>query len=346
MFHIPWGVLLKDRIGSAVKAKLEKILHSEIDQNTKWTEIMKRILYPIIILSLMLVFSGCGTNTNLDNEDPQDLINYGTAETFEVVTWNLREFPLLLPQTLDQLTAIIPMMNVDLLAFQEINDQASFLELARMIPHYSAYISSATSSYRLAYLYDSRTVTVNDQYTIFDGDSNPFPRPPYVLDINWQDQNLLIVNNHLKAFGDNYIDETDDWDEEYRRRLACQKLDLHIRQNWDDRAVIVLGDMNDQIAEPPEYNVFMAFLDRPAEYLFADLNIAQNPSPATVSYPPSFSHIDHILITDELFASFANPNSSCDTLPMELMLGSWDNYSNQLSDHRPVGIRLQFAPPR
>lgn len=303
---------------------------------------MKRLAYTLTLILIVALFSGCGTNTDLISENPEDLIRYGADDTFEVLTWNLREFPLQSTQTLEQLAHIIPLMNVDLLAFQEINDQASFLELARMIPHYSAYVSSATSSYRLAYLYDSRTVTVNDDYTIFNEDSNPFPRPPYVLDISWQGVDLLVVNNHLKAFGDNYIDENDSWDEEYRRRLACQKLDQHIRSNWNDERVIVVGDMNDQIAEPVEYNVFNAFLDRPAEYLFADMDIAQNPSPANVSYPPSFSHIDHILLTNELFDSFADLDSSCDTLPVESLLGTWENYSNQLSDHRPVALKLKF----
>lgn len=307
---------------------------------------MKRQSLLIILLPVLFLFGACGTNTNLNNDDPLDQVIYGGPDTFEVLTWNLREFPLQNQQTLEQLANIIPQMKVDLLAFQEINDQASFLELARMIPHYSAYVSNATTSYRLAYLYDTRTVTVNANYAVFMGDSNPFPRPPYVLDIDWQGVNMLVVNNHLKAYGDNYIDENDPWDEEYRRRLACQKLDQHIRDNWNDRRVIVLGDMNDQIAEPEEYNVFTAFLSRPQEYLFADMSIALNPTPSSVSYPPSFSHIDHILITNELFESFATQGSACNTLAVEGMLGSWQNYADQISDHRPVALKLKFPASR
>ena len=43
-----------------------------------------------------------------------------------------------------------------------------------------------------------------------------------------------------------------------RRRLACQKLDNYISISIDKK-VIVLGDMNDQIAEPEDYNVFLVF---------------------------------------------------------------------------------------
>ena len=299
----------------------------------------------IIVLSVALVFAGsCGSNTKL--EDPGELspIEFGMANTFEVLTWNLRDFPLNNAQTLQELAEIIPQLKVDVLAFQEIQDTNAFYDLARMLPDYEAHVSTATSLYRLAYLYNTRYVSINDVYPIYTNDSNPFPRPPYVLDLNWGAQNIILVNNHLKAYGDNYIDEDDPWDEERRRRLACEKLDYYISTNWDDKAVVVLGDMNDQIAEPEEYNVFMAFISQPDKYQFADMYIAQNPTYTNVSYPTMLSHIDHILITDELFESFAMTDSKCETIQVENVMGTWQNYYNQISDHRPVDLRLQFTP--
>lgn len=294
----------------------------------------------LALILCLLITGSCGTNTPLQNEDPSESIAFGRDDTFEVVTWNLRDFPQKGNETVDDLSRLIPEMKVDLIAFQEIQNSSSLLELARRIPHYNALIADATSSYRLAYLYDERKITINNHYSILIGESNPFPRPPYVLDLTWEGQNYIVVNNHLKAFGNNHIDESDPWDEEMRRRLACQKLDHYIKTNWNDKRVIVVGDMNDQIAEPEEYNVFMPFLSYPDEYLFADMAIAQNPQPATVSYPPSFSHIDHILITNELFGSFSQPQSSCQTIQIEKAMGTWQNYYSRVSDHRPVAIRL------
>lgn len=304
---------------------------------------MKHYINIISMSLLLILISSCGRNTQLEDTHIQSL-EFGSANTFEVVSWNLRDFPLNNSQTLEELARIIPQLKVDILAFQEIHDRNALYELARMLPDYEAYVSNATSMYRLAYLYNTRHVIVNEAYPIFTNDSNPFPRPPYVLDLNWKDQHIILINNHLKAFGDNYIDENDPWDEEYRRRLACRKLDVYISTYWDDKAVIVLGDMNDQIAEPEEYNVFMSFISKPDEYLFADMHIAQNPSISNVSYPGSFSHIDHILITNELFESYAMPNSRCETLQVEKAMGTWQNYYNQISDHRPVALKLEFAP--
>ncbi len=299
---------------------------------------------------LLLMFSlfwlgACGKNTNLTNNNDHDdeLLKFGSEHSFDVVSWNLRTFPALTPQTRDLLVQIIPLMQVDVFACQEINDYAAFMELASLIPHYDAAIYGSTSSYRLAYLYDTRTVSVDQLFTIYDGQSNPFPRPPYILDLTWQGEDIVLINNHLKAMGDNFIDETDPWDEEYRRRLACQMLDQYVRDNLNDRQVIMLGDFNDQIQEGDATNVFMSFLSRPDEYQFADTAIAANPTTSTVSYPASFSHIDHMLITNELFDTFALAPDACRVIRVEDWLGSWANYSSQISDHRPLGLRLYFG---
>ncbi len=286
----------------------------------------------------------CGTNHKLTPPENISILEFGTEATLEVVTWNLKTFPLN-NNTIQTISQIIPQFKVDIIACQEIMDQNAFYQLASAIPHYEALVSNATSSYRLAYLYNTETVQVNEVYPIYVGESNPFPRPPYVLDFNYKGENFICINNHLKALGDNYIDETDSWDEEVRRRLACQKLDQYIAEHFPDKRVIVVGDMNDQIAEPPSTNVFQVFLDKPDEYYFTDYPIALNPSYNNVSYPNYSppSHLDHILITNELFDAFAEADSVCHVIRVEEYMGSWNNYSSLVSDHRPLGVRLYVS---
>ncbi len=301
---------------------------------------MRNTIKMLFLLSLLGFLFSCGKNDIL-TPDEKPGIQFGTINTLDIVTWNLKLFP---EETdLVSLKQMIPAIGADVIAFQEIMDYTAFMQMAEDIPYYDAFVYDATSDYRLAYLYDTRTITIIDQYTIYNNDSNPFPRPPYVLEIEWQETPYYIINNHLKAYGDNFIDETDDNDEEVRRRLACQKIDLYITANLPDSRVVVLGDLNDQIAEPREYNVFLSFIDKPQHYLFADMDIALAPSYNTVSYPSSLSHIDHILITNELFADFIGTGSYCKTILAESWMLNWANYSSSISDHRPVGIRL--APP-
>ncbi len=303
---------------------------------------MKKSLgYTLLPLLAAIALFSCGTNTPLVPGDDESILSFGSDQSLEIVTWNLRTFPLD-QASIQTIAQIIPQMRADIIAFQEIMDSSAFHELANLIPNYSAHIYNATSSYRLAYLYDTRVVRVNDVYTIYEGQTNPFPRAPYVLDFDFQGRNFKVINNHLKAYGDNYIDESDPWDEECRRRLACQMLDQYIVENLPNDNVIVVGDMNDQIAEPEEYNVFQVFLGKPEEYRFADMHIALAPTYNNVSYPPYVSHIDHILVTNELFDALDNANSVCRVIRVDEFMGSWQNYFNQISDHRPLGVKLFF----
>lgn len=303
---------------------------------------MHRKYYVIPLLVLLIVFiSSCGENHKLTPPiDETAVLLFGTDTTLDIVTWNLKTFPLN-TNTVNLLSELIPQIKADVIAFQEIMDYTQFQALAKRLPHYQAFVYNATSSYRLAYLYDTRTVTVNDDYTIFNGESNPFPRPPYVLDISFANQDYYIINNHFKALGDNYIDETDPWDEEMRRRLASTKLDQYIRENLGEERVIVLGDLNDQIQEPVATNVFMPFLSRPEEYSFVTMPIAMNPTINTVSYPSYNSILDHILITDELFQDYSAAGNVCRAIRVENHVGGLSAYFKLISDHRPVGIRLQ-----
>jgi len=299
---------------------------------------MKRI-HILLMLILALGLFSCGKNTVLtpDDTDPHD-ITFGTDTTLDIVTWNLELFPD--NKDMSGIAQMVTAMHADIIAVQEIMDATAFSTLAASIPNYQAIIYNATSDYRLAFLYDTRTITPIEDYTIYNGESNPFPRPPYVFNFRWANKDYYVINNHLKAYGDNYIDPNDDWDDERRRQLACEMLDQYISTDLADARVIVLGDMNDQIAEPDSYNVFTSLLDKPAEYAFSDMDIALHPTNANVSYPTSNSHIDHILITNELFDDFTANGNYCRTIRAENWYGNWNTYAQVISDHRPVGIRL------
>ena len=61
------------------------------------------------------------------------------------------------------------------------------------------------------------------------------------------------------------------------------------------------------------------------------------------SYPTWPSHLDHILITNELFTDFHNFNSQISVIRLDDYMGSWTNYENNVSDHRPIGLKLDFG---
>jgi hypothetical protein len=71
------------------------------------------------------------------------------------------------------------------------------------------------------------------------------------------------------------------------------------------------------------------------------MNIA-NGSSAGWSYPSWPSHLDHILITNDLFDEMASANATTRVLKIDEYIGGWSTYDYNVSDHRPVGIR--FTP--
>ena len=163
-------------------------------------------------------------------------------------------------------------------------------------------------------------------------------RPPYVVHITFNDAEYIIINVHFKCCGDGNL-EDDYWDEEFRRLKANEYLKAYIDENFNNQNVIVLGDFNDDIAEDSDNNVFMNFINDTQNYYFSDMHIAEGPS-SDWSFPNWPSHLDHILITNELFDNF-NTNHVF-TFRVDDYMSNWNQYDNYISDHRPVAINILF----
>lgn len=322
---------------------LDTLTQKNLENLLGW--IMKlNLIILIIILAFAFSMVSCGENKNITNPISVDTIGVaiGTNETFDVVTWNIESFPKHNPETTNLLKTLLPNLKADCIAIQEISSIGSLGQLVSQIPNWSYLVSGDGDGYTtVGILYNNLTVQVDSFATIMPGMSNPFPRAPLLIKLHWQGQEIILISVHLKALGDNYIDETDNYDEEVRRRYACQLLDQYVADNFSDSKVVILGDMNDQIQEPTSTNVFLSFINKPLEYLFTDMSIAQNYNSQTWSYRSS--HIDHILITNELIDAFNASNRYVKTIQIEnYVSGGWNNYDALISDHRPVGARFKF----
>ena len=107
-----------------------------------------------------------------------------------------------------------------------------------------------------------------------------------------------------------------------------------------DKNVLVVGDYNDLIEDDISNNVFQSFIDDSDNYLFADTPILDFPT-SLWSYPSWPSHLDHILISNELFDDFNNAYNHVTTIDMaQYFNNGFDGYYKCISDHLPVGIRL------
>lgn len=295
---------------------------------------------PIFILLLFIVTacsscsSGSSSNIKETPEQPQPTsldvkkcIVSTDDNKLEIVTWNVEHFPKVATTT-REVANIIKAMNVDVLALQEVKTKSYLDALVELLPGYESAIM-VRSDINLAYIYKTSEISINgNPYSILKNKTYELPRTPFVLPIHSKstDLDILLVNNHFKAY--------DDTESRARRKAAATLL-----KNWIDTEhptdnVIVLGDMNDALTDKAAENVFQPFLEDIANYIFADRTIALGKNKSQWSYPGFPSHIDHILLTNELFdnelEAYTYTFGACDR-----------NYGNIISDHYPVCVVLE-----
>jgi endonuclease/exonuclease/phosphatase family metal-dependent hydrolase len=292
-----------------------------------------------LVMVFFSIIAGCGRNSILDNHDDEPNINelsFGTDETLEIVTWNIQNFPKAGNETVTLVVDFIEQLDADIICLQEIEDNAKFILLNNELPGWDGFrTDSAAYSINLALLYkntsDFQLLSIRE---LFTDDWYAFPRPPLQIEFLWNNEIFFVINNHLKASGGEENEE--------RRRLACLALADYVISTLPQNNVIIAGDLNDLIIDPPANNVFQVFLQQPDDFLFADYDIAYGP-PDQWSWNNGASHLDHIIISNELFSEFSNPGSLIKTIRIdEFMPGGWNDYDELISDHRPVALRLEF----
>ena len=271
-----------------------------------------------------------------------DDLSFGDYNSLDIATWNIEWFPKNDQITVDYVTEIISLLDFDILSIQELDDTSMFNQMLESLPEYSGYYESNWFA-GLAFIYKNDIVEINDIYEIYTTSPywNAFPRSPMVMDFNFMGENYFIINNHFKCCGDGILDYDDPSDEENRRYTAINLIKDYIDNNLFNNNVIVLGDLNDDIAEGPAHNVFQEILEDSNHYLFVDLPIAEGNS-SDWSFPNWPSHLDHILITNEIFDEYNSLEVNTIKID-EYLEGGWNQYDQNISDHRPVAMKILFV---
>jgi endonuclease/exonuclease/phosphatase family metal-dependent hydrolase len=272
-------------------------------------------------------------------------ITFGTDSTFEVVTWNIEWFPKNGSITVDSVSKIIESLDADLLGLQEIDDTTICRQMINNLPGYELFMDDVWFG-GLAYVYKTSSINIQSIYKIYDTSPywNAFPRSPLVIELTFMGEEFIVINNHFKCCGDGILDNGNSSDEEARRYEASSLLKQYIDTNFPSSRVIVLGDLNDILTDQVSNNVFQMFIEDSTNYLFADEGIASGSS-LNWSFPSWPSHLDHMLITNELFNEFLNSGSEVQTIKVDdFMSGGLSNYDFYISDHRPVGLKIKIIP--
>lgn len=318
-------------------SKTQEKRNAHILRNNLLLVVYKNQTLKIIYLFFALLLTATSVKTQ-----QLDIPPFGTDTSFETMTWNIEWFPKNGQITVDYVTEIILDLEIDVVALQEIDDKTYFDELLANLEGWEGYYVESKYS-NLAYVYNTEFIQLIDFYEIYTTEEywRPFPRAPMVFELSFLNQKFILINNHLKCCGDAILDPTDPWDEETRRRDASVLLEDYIRNYHDGENVIMLGDLNDILTDSPANNVFNVFLDDDENYRFPDMSIAEGSS-YSWSYPSWPSHIDHLLITNELFDELQNGESDIQTLRLDDFFdGGFNEYDANVSDHRPVALKLK-----
>lgn len=288
-----------------------------------------------IYFAALLLYSCGSSSDSITNDNDGDTISLEvnscivptSDEKLEIVTWNIEHFPKT-TSTIAAVAKFIEQMDVDVIAMQEISNKAAFDYLLKMLPSgWKGHISKRTDL-NLAYVYKTSEISLNKApYAILKGES-ALPRAPFVLPIHSKSTNsdVIIINNHFKAYGDGISTA--------KRKTASKLLKNWIDKNHPNDKVVVLGDLNDEITDAASDNVFQIFLDDAKNYYFTDSEIALASNRKNWSYPGFPSHIDHILITNELF-------NDVDTTYTYVFGKCSSSYRSMVSDHYPVCVVLK-----
>ena len=294
-----------------------------------------------IILILCIAFTVFLWAEELPKID-YDKLTVGEEQALEVMTWNIQNFPKS-DFSIDYAAKVINAIDPDIIGLQEMESDSAFFCLLKQLNdldkhNWSGYRANRNKwKQELAFIYKTNLIGVDRIYEIYYGDFKPFPRSPLVIEFTYEEKEIVIINNHFKA--------RTGAKNEVRRRDAVIKLDEYIMDDHPDANVIVLGDMNDTLTDSADENVFTTFLNKPDEYKFVDLEIAKNES-ADWSYPywKYRGHIDHILISNELYDEFENTDSFVKVVTIDkFMEGGGDARYKYITDHRPVVVKLRFT---
>ena len=290
----------------------------------------------------------------------QSVTPVGTAETFDIATWNIEWFgntglgngPSDVDQQRENVEKVILESKIDLWALQEISDTRQFQKLLDSLGEpWEGVLATTLVTQRIAFIYNTEVVQVRrfkhilEQYSSGSAPPNGqnyfAGRPPLqmTIDVTLPDTTvqMTVISLHMKCCSDSVSHE--------RRTKASDRLKIHVDfTSLTNEPVIIAGDFNDKLLTSIRVgspSPFENFSEDSGDFQFTTLTLEQQNIGTFCFSSPTCSGgstIDHILITDELFMHYEGGSVA----RLESVLSELPNYVNSTSDHMPVYARFLF----
>lgn len=249
---------------------------------------------------------------------------------FEIITWNTEFFPANDEETILSLSEAIMDLDADMYAFQEIRKPGWFSKLMDEIPQYDYVISKQSSFMDQAFVFKKDMFLFKHQIELFtEDDYNYAGRPPMQVDFLYicdgDTSEFSVINLHMKCCDSGLV----------RRQRAVSMLHNYLSAQLDagNSRFIVLGDWNDDLKDADNAHSFHPFFEDKRFY-FPTFDITYDLNQASYPKEPYVSFLDHILVTRDLVPK--DSNYRVQTILMDMYMGSYEVYEENISDHRPV----------
>ncbi len=308
-------------------------------------------------------------------ESPDNTSTISRDDSFDVVTWNIEWFgdennappagkPMSDEIQRDSVRAVLKRLDADVIAVEEIADDALFTNLVDGLEGYNYVLSSAVSNptgtapfQKLGFIYKTATVTpVKTQallatiHPLYNGGDESalvnYPntpsrfyasgRLPFLMTadvtINGITEQIDLIALHARANGSTQSQSRYDM-----RRFDVEVLKDSLDTQFSNRKVILLGDYNDDVDETVADGItttessFITYVQDPENYNVVTSMLSDA---GFRSYVSRENMIDHIAITNELFDNYIDNSASVGYQFYD------EDYAFTTSDHFPVSARF------
>ena len=119
-----------------------------------------------ILLSLIFL-TFCNQKTiHIPDEGKEHLVQkVGSDISFDIATWNLKEFPLQSTESVHYIAKMIRDMDIDLFGIQEVKDETYFYQLMDSLENYSGEVSLSENYLKFAIIYKKDLISVSKNIT-------------------------------------------------------------------------------------------------------------------------------------------------------------------------------------
>lgn len=255
---------------------------------------------------------------------------FGSDQTFEIATWNIEKYPKS-PQAKDHVSKVLKQLDLDLVAVEEISDEAALRDLTATLPGFDSILSTSRSdqegAQNVGFIYRKTHMEIVESEALFERETFAFPRAPLMARFKMKDgsPDVVAIVVHLKAFGDDKS--------QTRREIANRQLEefvSELRKKDEKARIVIMGDFNDRVDAEETKAVFNPWLKN-EDYQMMTETLAQHGDYSFVS-PNLKSLIDHII---------ASSNFNLEEPQIPKLQTLIPNYDYHISDHLPVMTRVR-----